>query len=58
MNIPGADKPMQPLEVLYSGAYAQDEWRPQVEHDGHRRSDASTFLLSATRGLPTATPTA
>jgi hypothetical protein len=28
MNIPGAEKPVQPLEVLYGGAYAQDEWRP------------------------------
>jgi outer membrane receptor protein involved in Fe transport len=25
-NIPGQDKPIQPLEVLYGGAYAQDEW--------------------------------
>ncbi|HXG87078.1 MAG TPA: carboxypeptidase regulatory-like domain-containing protein [Vicinamibacterales bacterium] len=28
INIPGLDKPVQPLEVLYGGAYAQDEWRP------------------------------
>ncbi len=27
-NIPGQDKPLQPLEVLYTGAYAQDEWSP------------------------------
>jgi len=26
MNIPGLDKPLQPLEVDYMGAYAQDEW--------------------------------
>ncbi len=25
-NIPGQDKPIQPLDVTYSGAYAQDEW--------------------------------
>ena len=25
-NIPGQDKPIQPLDVIYSGAYAQDEW--------------------------------
>ncbi len=25
-NIPGAEKPLQPLDVLYWGAYAQDEW--------------------------------
>ncbi|MGH7552209.1 MAG: TonB-dependent receptor, partial [Longimicrobiales bacterium] len=27
-NIPGLDKPLQVLKVLYTGAYAQDEWRP------------------------------
>jgi hypothetical protein len=27
-NIPGQDEPVQPLDVLYSGVYAQDEWRP------------------------------
>jgi hypothetical protein len=26
-NIPGMEKPVQPLEVLYAGGYAQDEWR-------------------------------
>jgi hypothetical protein len=26
MNVPGMDKPLQPLDVTYSGAYAQDEW--------------------------------
>ena len=25
-NIPGQEKPVQPLEVIYAGAYAQDEW--------------------------------
>ncbi|MCL4821639.1 MAG: carboxypeptidase regulatory-like domain-containing protein [Vicinamibacteria bacterium] len=25
-NIPGQEKPIQPLEVWYSGLYAQDEW--------------------------------
>lgn len=29
MNIPNAEKPVQPLEVWYGGAYAQDEWRPR-----------------------------
>jgi hypothetical protein len=28
MNIPGLDKPIQNLNVLNTGAYAQDEWRP------------------------------
>jgi hypothetical protein len=27
-NIPGQDKPIQPLEVWYAGGYGQDEWRP------------------------------
>jgi len=26
-NIPGQEKPVQPLEVFYAGAYAQDEWQ-------------------------------
>ena len=26
-NIPGMEKPVQPLKVWYGGAYAQDEWR-------------------------------
>jgi len=25
-NIPGQEKPIQPLEVIYTGAYVQDEW--------------------------------
>jgi carboxypeptidase family protein len=28
-NIPGQTKPLQPLDVWYTGGYAQDEWRPQ-----------------------------
>src|SRR2546430_1835694 len=27
-NTPGQSEPIQPLDVLYSGGYAQDEWRP------------------------------
>jgi outer membrane receptor protein involved in Fe transport len=27
MNIPGLEKPVQPLEVWYSGLYAQDDWK-------------------------------
>jgi hypothetical protein len=30
-NIPGQEKPLQPLDVFYAGAYAQDEW--QVSKD-------------------------
>ncbi len=26
-NIPGQDKPVQPLKVFYGGVYAQDEWQ-------------------------------
>ena len=26
-NIPGLDKPLQPMEVVFGGVYAQDEWR-------------------------------
>jgi hypothetical protein len=26
-NIPGQDKPVQPLKVWYTGAYAQDQWQ-------------------------------
>ena len=29
MNIPGSDKPLQPMKVWYGGGYAQDEWRPR-----------------------------
>ncbi|HWW87787.1 MAG TPA: hypothetical protein VNZ26_29515, partial [Vicinamibacterales bacterium] len=29
MNIPGLDKPTQPLDVWYTSGYAQDEWRPR-----------------------------
>ncbi|MDF1610847.1 TonB-dependent receptor [Stygiobacter electus] len=27
MNIPGLDKPLQPLKVWYTGIYGQDEWQ-------------------------------
>ncbi len=30
MNIPGLEKPTQPLNVWYGGGYAQDEWRPKA----------------------------
>ena len=29
MNIPGMDKPIQPLDVYYTSIYGQDEWRPR-----------------------------
>lgn len=27
-NFPGLEKPLQQLDVIYAGGYAQDEWRP------------------------------
>jgi hypothetical protein len=30
LNIPGLDKPTQPLDVWYTSGYAQDEWRPKT----------------------------
>jgi hypothetical protein len=29
VNLPGLDKPEQPLDVIYAAGYAQDEWRPR-----------------------------
>ena len=34
-NIPGNEKPMQPLEVFYTGVYAQDVWQAE----GQRLAD-------------------
>jgi hypothetical protein len=30
MNIPGLEKPVQPLDVWYTSGYVQDEWRPRT----------------------------
>jgi hypothetical protein len=48
-NVPGLDKPLQPLQVWYSGAYAQDEWRPRrdVTVTAGIRLDASVFKNTA-----------
>jgi hypothetical protein len=45
MNIPGMEKPIQPLEVWYTGAYVQDQWRPRtnVTLTGGLRFDVPTF---------------
>jgi hypothetical protein len=45
MNIPGLDKPVQPLEVTYSGAYVQDEWTvsDQLKLIGGVRVDVPSF---------------
>jgi hypothetical protein len=44
-NIPGQSEPVQPLDVLYAGVYAQDEWRPipNLTLTGGLRVDAPHF---------------
>src|SRR5438552_2130421 len=44
-NIPGQSEPVQPLDVLYAGVYAQDEWRPipNLTLTGGLRIDAPKF---------------
>lgn len=44
-NIPGQERPVQPLEVLYGGVYAQNEWRPtaSVTLTGGLRVDVPWF---------------
>ena len=48
-NIPGKEKPLQPLDVVYSAAYAQDEWRPRsnVTVTAGVRADVSHFKNTA-----------
>ncbi len=48
-NIPGQTEPVQPLDVLYSGAYVQDEWRPirNLTLTGGLRIDAPKFKNTA-----------
>ena len=55
MNIPGLDKPSQPLTALYGGAYAQDVWRPR----SNLSVTAGPALRRAGRSRtpPTTTPT-
>ena len=45
MNIPGLEKPLQPLEVSYSGAYVQDEWavRSNLKVTAGVRVDVAMF---------------
>ncbi len=44
-NIPGQEKPIQPLEVFYAGVYAQDEWQvnPDLKVTLGLRLDAPKF---------------
>ena len=44
-NVPNLEKPLQPLDVWYSGGYVQDEWRPRRDMTitAGLRLDASMF---------------
>lgn len=48
-NVPGLDKPLQPLEVWYSGVYVQDEWKPRgdLTVTAGVRADVSAFKNTA-----------
>jgi hypothetical protein len=50
-NVPGLDKPLQPLTVWYNGAYAQDEWRPRTDLTitAGVRADVSVFAQTGYR---------
>jgi len=50
-NIPGLDKPEQPLDVWYGAGYLQDEWRPRtnVTVTAGVRVDVSSFENTAYR---------
>ena len=45
MNIPDLEKPIQPLDVYYTGGYVQDEWRPlpNLSITGGLRVDVAKF---------------
>ncbi len=66
-NIPGQQKPIQPLEVIYSGAYAQDEWSasdnvkltlglrldvPRFGDTGYANADADALTFRDENGQP------
>ncbi|MDO8502561.1 MAG: carboxypeptidase regulatory-like domain-containing protein [Gemmatimonadaceae bacterium] len=44
-NIPGSEKPLQPLDVVYTGLYGQDEWRvmPNLKVNVGLRVDVPFF---------------
>ncbi len=48
-NIPGLEKPEQPLDVWYTAGYVQDEWRPatNLTVTGGVRFDMSSFKNTA-----------
>ncbi|MCM3880226.1 MAG: carboxypeptidase regulatory-like domain-containing protein [Vicinamibacterales bacterium] len=51
VNLPGLDKPLQPLDVWYGAGYAQDEWRPRrnVTLTAGVRADITKFKNTAYR---------
>lgn len=66
-NIPGMEKPLQPLKVFYAGIYAQDEWRigrnlrltlgfrvdvPFFDSTGFRNAEADTLVFRDENGNP------
>ncbi len=67
MNIPGLNKPIQPLKVWYGGLYAQDEWQatdrlkltlglrvdvPYFQKTGYRNANADTTTFRDETGAP------
>jgi hypothetical protein len=66
-NIPGQEKPIQPLKVTYTGAYAQDEWTvtdkfkviagirmdvPIFSETGFRNANADALTFRDETGAP------
>jgi hypothetical protein len=66
-NIPGQEKPIQPLEVIYTGAYVQDEWSvndklkliggirfdvPLFGETGYRNANADALTFRDEDGQP------
>lgn len=66
-NIPGMEKPVQPLKVWYTGAYVQDQWQitdninvlaglrldiPFFENTGYHNSEVDTMTFKDENGDP------
>lgn len=66
-NIPGQEKPIQPLKVWYTGAYAQDQWQvfdnfnviaglridvPFFENTGYHNPEVDTMIFRDENGNP------
>jgi hypothetical protein len=64
-NIPGQEKPIQPLDVLYAGAYVQDQWQfskdlrltfgirfdvPSFDPTGYANTQADTMTFKDENG--------